>query len=309
MSASELTRDLNVLGEDVHSRTIRRVAWAPSGRALAAASFDGTISVWEKGAGEGKETNELGLHTVLTGHENEVKGIAWSVSGGYLASCSRDKSVWVRSLDSEVGEGLYGGAGAGFLCVGVLQAHSADVKSVAWHPSQDVLLSCSYDNDVRVWMQDDDDWFCLALLSGHTGTVWDASFSPDGSSIVTASADNTLRVWTIDGVLRGNPDAANITEATSFSCVATLDGVFTRDIYAVDWAADSDAIVAVSGDNSIAVYADARSSASPDAGFDLIAHTTNAHDADINTVAWIDASTLVTGSDDGYIKTWRLTDP
>ena len=37
-----------------------------------------------------------------------------------------------------------------FECVSVLQGHTQDVKMVQWHPTMDVLFSCSYDNSVKV---------------------------------------------------------------------------------------------------------------------------------------------------------------
>lgn len=72
---------------DGHTRTIRDVAFSNCGMFLAAASFDATVSIWDR------KNNEYECNSTLEGHENEVKSVAWSVSGQFLATCSRDKSV------------------------------------------------------------------------------------------------------------------------------------------------------------------------------------------------------------------------
>lgn len=103
-----------------HTRTVRSVAWAPSGRTLATASFDSTVGIWERVAdvnaataraarNEGRELDALRLELgpypeegpewdcigTLEGHESECKDVKFSRNGDTLASCSRDKSVWV----------------------------------------------------------------------------------------------------------------------------------------------------------------------------------------------------------------------
>ena len=55
--------------DEVHTRTVRRVAWAPNGACLAACSFDATFSIWRRDADSG----ELEWATTVDGHENEVK--------------------------------------------------------------------------------------------------------------------------------------------------------------------------------------------------------------------------------------------
>ena len=76
---------------------------------IAAASFDATISIWDRRSGGDvleDMTNpginphihthaEFQCSTTLEGHENEVKSVMWSPSGSLLATCSRDKTVWV----------------------------------------------------------------------------------------------------------------------------------------------------------------------------------------------------------------------
>lgn len=98
-----------------HKRTIRSIAWSPSGRTLATASFDSTVGVWEEvtDTAEGidgaehsdDEDGDVNMRsdgpvewecvTTLEGHESECKSVGYSSDGALLASCSRDKSVWV----------------------------------------------------------------------------------------------------------------------------------------------------------------------------------------------------------------------
>lgn len=99
-----------------HKRTIRSIAWSPSGRTLVTGSFDSTVGIWEQldegddvegiepassagtraAAGEEEDgTGEWECVTTLEGHESECKSVGYSSDGALLASCSRDKSVWV----------------------------------------------------------------------------------------------------------------------------------------------------------------------------------------------------------------------
>lgn len=155
----------------------------------------------------------------------QVKAVAWSPSHRQLATCSRDKTIWIHSLpeNSNIGDDP---PPVDFLCTAVLSGHAqgmassqekhtlpvcienifissflnqylfSDVKSVVWHPTQDFIVSASYDNSIRLWaplvsnggLNDDEaDWQCVATLEGHTSTVWSVSFSPNGISIYSSS--------------------------------------------------------------------------------------------------------------------------
>lgn len=89
-----------------HAKTVRALAWAPAGGALATASFDANVGVWERapatdeyGADDDGDARagagEWECASLLEGHETECKGVAYAPSGALLASCSRDKSVWI----------------------------------------------------------------------------------------------------------------------------------------------------------------------------------------------------------------------
>ena len=90
-----------------HTKTVRSVAWAPSGKTLATGSFDANIGVWERREtseddDDPSEPEEWECVALLEGHETECKSVAYSGTGTLLATCSRDKTVWVWEGDLRV---------------------------------------------------------------------------------------------------------------------------------------------------------------------------------------------------------------
>jgi WD40 repeat protein len=67
-----------------------------------------------------------------------------------------------------------------FECSSVLSSHTQDIKTVKFHPFKESLLfSCSYDNTLKVWSEDDDDYYCIDTLNAHSSTIWSFAFSRD----------------------------------------------------------------------------------------------------------------------------------
>lgn len=171
---------------DAHRKTIRSLDWHDN--MLAAASFDGTVSVWQETA-----NGIWRCMVTLEGHESEVKAVRFSPDGRRLATCGRDRTVWIWSVlhhhDNDDVE---------FECEAVLQEHQQDVKTIEWHPNSRILFSAGYDDSIRVYGcpfdDEDDEWLVLSVrLNAHSSTIW--ALTCLGTALYSAGADGCITRW------------------------------------------------------------------------------------------------------------------
>ena len=98
-SSEKVTFSHNTTIPTGHAKTVRSLAWSPSGETFATASFDSNIGIWsQEESGEDSDignAKEWECMSLLEGHETECKSVAYSHTGTFLASCSRDKTVWI----------------------------------------------------------------------------------------------------------------------------------------------------------------------------------------------------------------------
>ena len=95
---------------------------------------------------------------------------------------------------------------------------------VAWHPKGEVLVSCSYDDSIKVWVDCDGEWECAQTLAGpglgHSSTVWCIAFNKDGSQMVSCSDDQTLRIWNCSF---DNPGNTHVCDSVTLSvCLSVV---------------------------------------------------------------------------------------
>ena len=154
----------------------------------------------------------------------------------------------------------------------VLHSHSADVKAVRWHPTNEILASASYDDTLKLYAQSDEEWRCVSTLAGHASTVWCLAFSPDGSHLVSCSDDRSVILW------------RDATGESGFVHSATLKDVHERAIYSIDWGSDAagDLIATGGGDDAIGMLR-----ATPDrSALEVLGLVPDAHAGDVNAVTW-----------------------
>ena len=80
----------------------------------------------------------------------------------------------------------------GMKAIASLAGHTDTVRSVAFSPDGQHIVSGSDDKLVKVWSVSARKE--VASLAGHTNCVYSVAFSPDGQHIVSGSDDNLVKV-------------------------------------------------------------------------------------------------------------------
>jgi WD40 repeat protein len=267
--------------DGVHTRTVRSVSWSPDGRYLASSGFDGLTAVWDSSNGS------FECIATLEGHENEVKCVRWSPDGRLLATCSRDKTVWLWDSDVQ----------SDFECCSVLSGHSQDVKFVTFAPANmdiQFLASCGYDNSIKLWSEEEDDYYCQSTLIGHESTVWCLAFQPQqGEFMVSVGDDNMILLWKRE---------INATKPT-YKIIQKLPNAHQRAIFYCDWSPNN-LICTCGADDAIKLFK-----------FDQtheklipIGNVQSAHAGDVNCCSFhpTDPTLLASAGDDKVVKIWKI---
>ena len=117
-----------------HSHYVMMVQWNPKeNTTFASASLDRSIKIWGVSGGSS-------AHFTLSGHQRGVNCLDYASSGDkpYLVSGSDDKTVRVWDYQTKQ-------------CVHVLEGHTGNVSSVAFHPTLPLIVSGSEDGVCKLW--------------------------------------------------------------------------------------------------------------------------------------------------------------
>ena len=310
-----------------HERTIRSVHFAPvyAPLTIAAASFDGTVSIWELPGGATRD-DDWECVAQLEGHNSgtEVKCVRWNAHGSLLATSGRDKTIW---LWESYLPGTIGGPGSGvnetggdFECLAVLNGHEGDVKCIEfanshgeWGDGPEIILSASYDDTIKCWAEEGGDWYCAATLSGvHANTVWSITLSPSSGRLVSGSADGSIAIFKCytskqkTELFPGDDPGGN----GLWKCVGKLSDAHDGCVYSVAYAPSQvghGRIATVGDDSKIQIIREVHGGRADSPKFLSEVSAFSTH-GDIYSVAWhpSDDSILATAADDGTIEVWKF---
>lgn len=285
----------------IHDRTIRSVSFAPGCYRLASASFDGTVAIWELSNGEWISTAQL------EGPDTEVKCVRWNSTGSLLASCGRDKTIWIWecSLVGNIG----GDEDNEFECLSILNGHEADIKSLLFVnvDSIELLISASYDDSIKIWMEDGGDWYCAKTFANiHSSTIWSLAVSHDHQNILAASQDGSISIYSIDIHQKTNNNKTD-TDFSLVNYVGLIPKAHSEPIYCVQWSPFEETLFAsCGGDGRIHIWQQQPASTT----FAPLVQVVTDH-GDVNCVAWHprQKNILASVGDDGLVRLWKLQIP
>ncbi|KAI0089348.1 WD repeat-containing protein 61 [Irpex rosettiformis] len=162
-------------------------AWSvslhPSGSTFAATGGSGNITI------HSAESSSFGERkaTLPSGRTKFGLCTKYSPDGTRVAMSSETGQIYIFDVAAEK-------------LISTYTSHAMAVRSFAWSPDSQLLVSASEDkrlimHDVRHSPSGKPGSGAVATLSGHTSWVLCADVSPDGRFVLSGSADKTMRIW------------------------------------------------------------------------------------------------------------------
>jgi len=159
------------------------VSLSPKGGTYASTGGSGNVTI------HSAEVDNFGerLTTLPSGRNKFGMHCKHSPDGSRVALSTESGQIYIYDLESNALTSTY-------------TSHAMTVRSFAWSPDSQLLLSASDDkrlilHDVRTSASGKPGSGAVASLSGHSSWVLSTDISPDGRLALSGSADKTMKVW------------------------------------------------------------------------------------------------------------------
>jgi WD40 repeat protein len=126
-----------------------------------------------------------------------------------------------------------------------IEAHDAELRSVAVSPNGRIVASAAYDKKIKLWSPQGK---LLRTLSGHTDGVVGLSFSPDSKYLASASHDRTLKIWNVEtGTFQNLEGHKNGVNSVQFSPDGKTLVSGSSDTSIKLWSVNGDSLLTIPG--------------------------------------------------------------
>jgi len=301
-----------------HTKRVWSVAFHPTNNNIVSGSKDGTIKIWD--VDESITTLVFSPPPSMDKVKNdvmEVLSVAFNNDGTKIVSGSKDGTVKIWSLNTT--EPIVWKDTPTLLIDSSIEgkAHAERVNSVRFSPHGKLIASGSLDGTVKLW-KDGESNVLLATVIGYFGDipygVWSVAFSPDGNFLASGSGGREaseakygkeakvmikacVKIWELTKLLSQSTEGVAPPTPQPIEPTKTYELSPNQSVHSVAFSPDSKMIAAGLHDFSVLVY-----------DITTDGHVTlTGHSSYVNSVAFGDNSTLVSGGNDGSVKIWDLT--
>lgn len=154
--------------------SVHSVAFSCDGGAIASASGDKTIKIWNQRNGQ--------LVQKLAGHSGKVLSVSFRPQSTIFASGSADRTIkiWRVGIQDNIR---------------TLSGHSEGVCSVEFSQDGKTIVSGSADSTIKLWNAETAE--VINTFNGHSDAVISVAISPDRATLASGSRDGTVKLWNI----------------------------------------------------------------------------------------------------------------